>query len=106
MARPVKPLPISVDRPVPKMVSANPVATWFEDSDSVQHGKDHRGRRPRCCRDHHRQIRAAGDVDRGEAGDGADQHHALDPEIEHAALFRHQLAEAGKTGWASRRPPP
>ena len=33
---PTKPEPTSADRPMPKMVSARPVATWFEVSESVR----------------------------------------------------------------------
>jgi hypothetical protein len=39
---------------------------------------------------------AAGRQRDGEADDGADQHHALDPEIEDARFLRHQLAGGGQ----------
>ena len=48
--------------------------------------------------DPRRQVAEIGPVIEGdgEAGDGADQHHALDAEIEDAALFDDEFAGRGK----------
>ena len=39
MVRPTKPAPISEEAPIPKIVSARPVATWLAVSDSVSTAK-------------------------------------------------------------------
>ncbi len=44
----------------------------------------------------HADDRHAGDMAAGKADDGADRHHALDAEVEHAGALRDQFAEGGK----------
>ena len=35
-------------------------------------------------------------VQRNETGEAADQHHALDPEVDHARLLHHQFTDGGE----------
>ena len=98
MTMPTKPAPISDERPMPKIVSARPVATWLEPSVSTSTANSideaaparaaHEDAEPRRQRADAVAI-SQGD---GEAGHRADQHHALDAEIEHAALLDHEFA--------------
>ena len=61
-----------------------------------QHAEDQRRQGRRCGgAGDRKQVVAGGQGDR-HRDDGADQHHALDAEIEHAALFDHQFAERGE----------
>ena len=93
IVRPTKPAPISEEAPMPKIVSASPVATWLAVSDSVSTAKTIAVTMPASAAATRPETRAAGAVGDGETRDRAAQHHALDAEIEHAALLDHELPQ-------------
>ena len=61
-----------------------------------EHGEDQRERRAGERAGDDAEPAAAGDDRGGERGHGAREHHALDPEVQHARLLDHQLAERGE----------
>ena len=83
---------------MPKIVSASPVATWFEPSVSTRTPKSIEDAAPASAAQQTAEpwregAEAVAKCQRdGEAGHRADQHHAFDAEIEHAALLDHQFA--------------
>src|SRR4029079_13545136 len=93
MRSPTKPAPIRPDRPMPRMVSARPVATWLTASPSAISAKITdiavRATEPeRLCAGHIPNPRAtkvgAGRPGPAKAAGRADDHHAFDAEVEHA----------------------
>ena len=83
-------------RPRPKRVSARPVATWLRAGTGSSTPKSSASAAPASAAGDEAERRAAGGHGGGEAGDGADDHHALDAEVEHAGLLDHQLADGGE----------
>ena len=85
------------EKPMPKIDSARPVATWLAMQRQRQHGEQQRQRRAR--QDAAERCRAHGDAGGqrdAEAGDRADQHHAFDAEIQDAGFLGDQLAQGGE----------
>ena len=87
---------------MPKIASARPVATWLEPSVNTRkpnRSEDAAPATAAASTPNHGatcpEIRAV--VERhGEAHDRADQHHALDAEVDDPALLGHELARGGK----------
>ena len=103
-AMPTKPAPIRALRPMPKIVRARPVATWLASRVSVSTAKISASAAcpPGPPAAMPRMALPVRQRD-GEAGDGADQHHALDTEIEHAGALHHELADRRRAAAAWRR---
>ena len=89
---------MSDDRPMPKIVSASPVATWFEPRVSARTANSIEDSAPAnaagATPTHDAAVAEVGaEIEGdGEGGDGADQHHALDAEVDDAALLHDELA--------------
>ena len=81
--------------PVPKIVRARPVATWLAIRLSVRTAKISEASAPANIAASAPSAGTPVVYPHRETGDRADQHHALDAEIEDAGLFDHQLAERG-----------
>ncbi len=97
-----KPRPIKAETPVPKIASASPAAYWFVRNVSASTPKMSEASAPPMIA-----ARMASGI--GNPANEvqtptsrADQHHPLDPEIEHAGFFDHQLAERGENQWCRR----
>ena len=89
---PTKLAPISPDNPMPRIVSANPVATWLTASPSVISAKISDEQRAGEDAAKGADRDRAGVQRAAEAAGGADDHHAFDPEIEHARALGHEFA--------------
>ena len=89
---PTKPAPIRPESPTPRIVSARPVATWLAARPSVRTPKTPPAPAPARMPQSAPTRVEPRDVGAGEAAGGADDHHALDAEIEHAGALDDQFA--------------
>ena len=95
-------LPKYAERPSPpaKIVSASPDTIWLARRVTVRNAWIAAIAAPAAPRRDNRReqddgTRAVEPLRRPEADRGAEQHHPLDPEVEHAGALREQLAQSG-----------
>jgi hypothetical protein len=78
------------------MVSARPVATWLAESDSVRKPKISAAAAAASAAQSDSQPMVPGDQHYRHGDHRADQHHALDAEVEDTGFLHHQLAQRGQ----------